>query len=170
MSQKHMTTLSTICKEQHTATSTYHFMLVLWLPVVGPVLLSFVCLVGDQHVVKEVALVHGPDLDCHSPNVTQVVQGRLVLKVVWVGDLLGLPYALQVPGMLFVMSLLVDMHSLAAKRSHEQLWSDNPLRSGYRKHRTFPVAHEYRLLPKQSHEQLSNNPLRSASGHIELVQ
>jgi hypothetical protein len=96
-------------------------MLVLWLPVVGPVLLSFLCLVGDQHIVKEVALVHGPDLYCHSPNVTQVVQGRLILKVVRVGDLLGLPYALQVPDMLFVMSLLFGMHPLAARHSHEQL-------------------------------------------------
>ena len=75
-------------------------MLMLWLPVVSPVLLSFVCLVGDQHIVKEVALVHGPDLYCHSPNVTQVVQGRLILKVVRVGDLLGLPYTLQVSDML----------------------------------------------------------------------
>lgn len=70
-------------------------MLVLWLPVVGSVLFSLVSLVGDQNIVKEVALVHGPDFDRHSPNVTQVVERVLVLKVVWVGNLAWLPDTLQ---------------------------------------------------------------------------
>ena len=76
-------------------TLTYHFVLMLWLPVIGSVLCSFVSLVGNQYIVEEVAFVHGPDLYCHSSNVTQVVKGLLVLKVVRVSNLAWLPDSLQ---------------------------------------------------------------------------
>ena len=67
----------------------------LWLPVLVPVLLGLLSIVGDQHIVKVVALVHGPDLHCHCANVIQVLQRLLVLKVVWVSNLARLPHTLQ---------------------------------------------------------------------------
>ena len=76
-------------------TPTYHFVLMLGLPVIGSVLCSFVSFVGNQYIVEEVAFVHGPDLYCHSSNVTQVGEGLLVLKVVRVCNLAWLPDSLQ---------------------------------------------------------------------------
>ena len=68
----------------------------LWLPVFAPVLLSLVSFIGYQHIVKVVALVHGPDLHCNRPNVAQIPQGLFVLKVVGIGNLPWLPNTLQI--------------------------------------------------------------------------
>ena len=86
---------TTVALSLQGAAVTYHFKLVLWLPVFGPVLCSLAGLIGNHNIVKEVALVHGPDLNGNSPDVAQVVEGRLVLKVVGVGNLAGLPDALH---------------------------------------------------------------------------
>lgn len=87
----------TVALSLQEAAAAYHFQLMLWLPVLGPVLCSFAGLVGNHNIVKEVALVHGPDLNCNSPDIAQIVEGCLVLKVVRVSNLAGLPDALHSP-------------------------------------------------------------------------
>ena len=67
----------------------------LWLPVLFPVILGLLSMVGDQHIVKVVALVHGPDLHRNCANGVQVLQRLLVLKVAWVSNLAWLPHALS---------------------------------------------------------------------------
>lgn len=72
----------------------YLLNLMLWLPVLFPVLFGLLGIIGDQHIVKVVALVHGPDFHSHSTNGAEVLQRLLVLEVVWVSNLPWLPNTL----------------------------------------------------------------------------
>ncbi len=74
---------------------TPHLSLLLGGPQGGSLLLCLSCIVSNEKIAEDVTLVHGPDLDGHTANASQVLQRCLIQEVVWVGDLLWCPNSLH---------------------------------------------------------------------------
>lgn len=66
------------------------------LPVSVTVLLRKLNVICDEDVIKEIVVIHCPNLNSHTTNFADVAEWFCVLEVVWVVNLTRSPRTLQV--------------------------------------------------------------------------